>query len=281
MADSEWKKAWRLLIRRPTALVGLFLILVFAIMAIFAPWIAPYGYQEQFRRDNLQGPSSKYLLGTDELGRDTLSRIIYGSRISFSVGLIAVGIGVVLGLILGSISGYLGGWVDYCIVGLIDMVYSFPILLLAIALTAILQPGIQSAMIALGLVSWPIYARIVRSQFLSFREREFVESARALGANHIRIIIRHILPNILGPVLVVASLGMGVAILVEASLSYIGLGAQPPQPSWGSMLNAGRNFMYQAPLMSIAPGMAIVLLVLSFNLFGDALRDALDPKLRK
>ncbi len=270
---------WHRLARRGTARVGLVILLVFAGVAVFAPRVAPHGYAVQHRDRILEGPSRDFPLGTDRLGRCVFSRVVWGTRISFTVAVVAVGIGATLGTVLGAVSGYKGGRLDYLVVGLVDLVWSFPTLLLAIALTAILTPGLGSVMIALGLVTWPQYARVVRGQFLAYKQKEFVEAARAAGASDFRVIWRHIFPNSLSPLIVVATLDMANAILVEATFSYLGLGAQPPQPSWGSILSMGRDFIYQQPLLSIAPGIAIMLVVLGFNLVGDALRDALDPKL--
>lgn len=253
----------------------------FLLVALLAPWLAPHHYRDQDRRSVLEGPSLQYPFGTDRTGRCVLSRIIYGSRISIMVGFVAVGIGMFLGIILGSIAGYVRGWVDYVILGLIDITWSFPTMLLGIALTAILQPGLRSVIIALGLVTWPQYARVIRGQFLTLREKEFIEAARALGIRDVEIMWRHILPNAIAPVIVVATMGMATAILVEATFSYLGLGAQPPQPSWGAILSAGKDFMYLQPWMSIAPGVAIMLLVFGFNLLGDAIRDAFDPRLKE
>lgn len=268
------------LAKRKTVLAGAIIVFFFFLTALFAPLLAPYHYRTTDMDNVLAPPGGKHLLGTDELGRDVLSRIIYGAQISLLAGVIAVGTGLLIGLVLGAVGGYLGGIVDYCIVGLIDVVWSFPVILLAITLVAILQPGFTSAMIALGLVTWPSYARVVRGQVLALKEREFVEAARALGCSHSRIIFKHILPNTLSPVIVMASLGFGNAIIVESTLSYLGLGAQPPKPSWGSMLSTARSFIYQAPWLTIIPGLAIILVVLGFNLFGDGLRDILDPRLR-
>lgn len=267
--------------KRKTAIVGIVLVILFILVAIFAPFLAPHHYRDQNRRNILEGPSLQFPLGTDRTGRCVLSRIIYGSRISIMVGLVAVGIGMFIGVILGSIAGYVRGWVDYIILGLIDITWSFPTMLLGIALTAILRPGLRSVIIALGLVTWPQYARVIRGQFLSLREKEFVEAARALGVKDLGIMWNHILPNAIAPVIVVATMGMATAILVEATFSYLGLGAQPPEPSWGAILSAGKDFMYLQPWMSIAPGIAIMLLVFGFNLLGDAIRDAFDPRLKE
>lgn len=252
-------------------------MLVFLVVAALAPWIAPYHYKTQNLNEVLFPPSPNHVLGTDEFGRDILSRIIWGSRISLSVGLIAVGIGATVGTILGSVAGYWGGWAGLLIVAAVDIVWSFPTILLAIGLVAVLKPGLTSAMIALGFVTWPQYARVMRAQVLSLREKDFVEAAKSLGASDWWVLVRHIVPNAISPILVLATLGMASAILVESALSYLGLGAQPPAPSWGAMLSSGRNFIYRAPWMTIVPGLAIVLVVLGFNLCGDALRDAMDP----
>jgi peptide/nickel transport system permease protein len=274
------RQALRHLYRRKTALVGVLIILLFLLTATFAPWLAPHDPLAQNLMDTLKPPSLQHPFGTDDLGRDLLSRVIYGSRISLAVGVIAVGIGLVVGITLGAVAGYWGGRWDYVIIAIADTVWAFPEILLAIGLVAILQPGLGSAMIALGIVTWPQYARVARGQFLALREREFVLAARSLGAPDLRIIRQHMLPNAISPLIVLASMGMAGAILVEASLSFLGLGAQPPQPSWGSTLAAGRNFIHMAPWMTIFPGLAIMVTVLGFNLLGDALRDILDPHSR-
>ncbi|HHY95732.1 MAG TPA: ABC transporter permease [Firmicutes bacterium] len=272
---------WRRLRRSKAAMGGGLLVLLLLVVALLAPWIAPYYYADQNLDIVLQPPSPAHPLGTDDFGRDVLSRIIYGSRISLLVGTVAVGIGASLGIFLGAAAGYFGGWVDHLVIALIDIAWSFPTILLAIALVAVLQPGLTSAMVALGLVTWPSYARLMRGQVLALREKEFVEAARAVGAPAWRILGRQIIPNALPPIIVMATLGMADAIIVESTLSYLSLGAQPPQPSWGSMLNAGRTFMYHGPWLTIFPGLAILFTVLGFNLFGDALRDAMDPHLKR
>jgi peptide/nickel transport system permease protein len=260
---------------------GAAIVLLLVVVAAAAPWVAPCHFADQNLDGVLQPPSRAHPLGTDDFGRDVLSRIIYGSRISLSVGVVAVSIGAGLGILLGAAAGYLGGWVDHLVVALIDIAWSFPTILLAIALVAVLEPGLTSAMVALGLVTWPSYARVMRGQVLSLREKEFVEGARAMGASSWRIVARHLIPNAIPPMIVMATLGMADAIIVESTLSYLGLGAQPPLPSWGSMLNAGRTFMHRAPWLAVFPGLAIMLTVLGFNLFGDALRDALDPRMKQ
>lgn len=280
-ANGQLARVWKQLWRRKAAMGGAALVLLLVVVAAIAPWLAPFHYAEQNLDEVLLPPSRGHPLGTDDFGRDVLSRIIYGSRISLSVGVVAVSIGAGLGIVLGAAAGYLGGWVDHLVVALIDIAWSFPTILLAIALVAVLEPGLTSAMVAVGLVTWPSYARVMRGQVLSLREKEFVEGARAMGASSWRIVARHLIPNAIPPMIVMATLGMADAIIVESTLSYLSLGAQPPLPSWGSMLNAGRTFMYRAPWLAVFPGLAILLTVLGFNLFGDALRDALDPRMKQ
>jgi len=280
-ADGQLGRVWKQLWRRKAAMGGATLVFLLLVVAAAAPWLAPFHYAEQNLDEVLLPPSREHVLGTDDFGRDVLSRIIYGSRISLSVGVVAVSIGAGLGIVLGAAAGYLGGWVDHLVVALIDIAWSFPTILLAIALVAVLEPGLTSAMVALGLVTWPSYARVMRGQVLSLREKEFVEGARAMGASSWRIVARHLIPNAIPPMIVMATLGMADAIIVESTLSYLSLGAQPPLPSWGSMLNAGRTFMHRAPWLAVFPGLAILLTVLGFNLFGDALRDALDPRMKQ
>jgi peptide/nickel transport system permease protein len=270
----------RRLLRRKAAVVGGSIILVVLLGAILAGVFAPYAPDKQDLNAAFEAPSAVHLMGTDDFGRDIWSRVVYGSRVSLAVGVIAVGIGATVGIPLGAVAGYRGGWFDHLVVMVIDITWSFPTILLAIALVAVLKPGLMSAMIALGVVSWPSYARVVRSQVLSLKTKEFTLAAAAMGARPGRILFRHILPNALSPVIVMVTLGMADAILVESTLSYFGLGAQPPTPSWGSMLAAGRNFMAQAPWMSFIPGVAIILVVLGFNLAGDSLRDVLDPHMK-
>jgi len=259
---------------------GLILIMLLLLVAAIADSLAPYGYDEQSLREALTPPSPVHLLGTDEFGRDILSRIVYGSRISLQVGIIATGIAATLGVAMGAVAGYFGGKLDYLINALIDISWAFPTVLLTIFLVALMGPGLVNVMIAVGLVYWGAYARVVRGQVLSLREREFVAAARLIGAGHSRIILRHILPNVLAPVIVMFTLGMGDAILIEATLSFLGMGAQPPTPSWGSILSSGRSYLRMAPWVTLFPGLAIMLTVLGFNLLGDGIRDATDPRLK-
>jgi peptide/nickel transport system permease protein len=265
----------------PLAAMGVVLVAIFVICALFASWIAP---QDPARIDlptRLTGPSSTHWCGTDELGRDILSRLIYGSRISMLVGSCVVAASLALGLIVGSIAGYYGGRIDRFVnVVVMNAFLSFPGILLAIAFVAFRGPGIFNLVLALSLGGWVGYARLVRAQVLAAREREFVEAARSLGASDLRVIVRHILPNIIQPIIVQAAIGMAGAILAEATMSFLGLGVPPPTASWGTMLNDGRAHLFDAPHLVIFPAMAVMLAVLSFNFIGDALRDFLDPRSR-
>jgi peptide/nickel transport system permease protein len=263
------------------AAVGLAIIALLVLCAILAPWISPYDPNRQRLLEALQGPSAEHLLGTDENGRDVLSRILYGARVSLSAGLISVSIALTLGVTAGLVSGYFGGKVDHVIMRCMDALLAFPTLVLALAITATLGPGLRNAMIAIGIVGMPIYSRLTRGQVLSVREREMVEAARTIGASHVRIMFRHILPNVTGPLIVQSSLSIAVAILAEATLSFLGLGVQPPDPSWGSMVSRGKDYLDMAPWLAFAPGGAILLAVMGFNFVGDAVRDALDPRLSR
>jgi peptide/nickel transport system permease protein len=265
----------------PLAAVGVVLVVVFVLCAIFAPWLAPYDPAQINLPMRLTPPSAAHWCGTDELGRDILSRLIYGSRISMLVGSCVVAASLFLGLIVGSIAGYYGGGIDRFVnVVVMNAFLSFPGILLAIAFVAFRGPGIFNLVLALSLGGWVGYARLVRAQVLGAREREFVEAARALGASDVRVIVRHILPNIIQPVIVQAAIGMAGAILAEATMSFLGLGVPPPTASWGAMLNDGRAHLFDAPHLVIFPALAVMLAVLSFNFIGDALRDYLDPRSR-
>jgi peptide/nickel transport system permease protein len=265
----------------PLAAIGVVLVIVFVIFAVFAPHIAPQDPASIDLPARLSVPSHAHWFGTDELGRDILSRIIYGARISMFVGSCVVAASLGLGLVIGSIAGYYGGAIDRFVnVILMNAFLSFPGILLAIAFVAFRGPGIFNLVIALSLGGWVGYARLVRGQVLAAREREFVEAARALGAGDLRIIVRHILPNIIQPVIVQAAIGMAGAILAEATMSFLGLGVPPPTASWGTMLNDGRAHLFDAPHLVLFPALAVMLAVLSFNFIGDALRDYLDPRSR-
>lgn len=265
----------------PLAAAGVVLVVIFVIFALFAPWIAPRDPASISLPARLDPPSSSHWFGTDELGRDILSRVVYGARISMLVGSCVVLASLALGLIIGSIAGYYGGAIDRFVnVVLMNAFLSFPGILLAIAFIAFRGPGIFNLVLALSLGGWVGYARLVRGQVLAAREREFVEAARALGASDLRIIGRHILPNIIQPVVVQAAIGMAGAILAEATMSFLGLGVPPPTASWGAMLNDGRAHVFDAPHLVLFPALAVMLAVLSFNFIGDALRDYLDPRSR-
>ena len=262
------------------AMVGLFFIGCLVFLAITGPWISPYNPLIPDPINRLKGPSAIHLFGTDSLGRDLLSRVIYGSRTSILIGLIAVSISLVPGTLLGLLSGFYGKKVDEPIMRFMDIMLAFPAILLAIFITAILGPSLLNTMIAVGIVYIPHYARIVRSSVLSLKEQEFVQAVRSIGGSNLRIIALHIFPNTIPPIIVYATLGMGTAVLQAAALGFLGLGAQPPTPEWGAMLSEGRQYIQMAPHVAAFPGLAIFTLVLGFNLFGDGLRDVLDPSLR-
>ena len=267
--------------RNPLAAIGVVLVVFFAICAVFAPWIAPADPAHINLATRLSPPSLAQVCGSDELGRDILSRIIYGSRISMLVGSCVVAASLAMGLIIGSVAGYYGGRIDRFVnVMVMNAFLSFPGILIAIAFVAFRGPGIFNLVFALSLGGWVGYARLVRAQVLAAREKEYVEAARALGANDLRILVRHILPNIIQPVIVQAAIGMAGAILAEATMSFLGLGVPPPTASWGTMLNDGRAHLFDAPHLVIFPAIAVMLAVLSFNFIGDALRDFLDPRSR-
>jgi peptide/nickel transport system permease protein len=250
------------------------------IAAVFAPLLAPYSPYQQHNVDQLIGPRSAFLLGTDEFGRDVLSRVLFGARISMEVALISVSIGLLGGGFLGLIASYYGGWWDLVIMRLADIIFAFPALLLAIAILALLGPSLANVMIAIGIIFVPIFTRVVRAAGMVLVHEPYVEASRACGAGDLRIMLRHVLPNAVAPIMVQTTLAISYAILSEAALSFLGLGAQPPEPSWGTMLNTGRGFMTFAPWTGIVPGAAIFLAVLGFNVLGDGLRDVLDPRMK-
>jgi peptide/nickel transport system permease protein len=258
-------------------------LLVFAVfvIAIFAPLIAPYDPSKIDIKNILVGPSSQHLFGTDDLGRDVLSRMIYGARVSLEVGFVAIGIATLIGILLGAVSGYYGGYIDSAIMRAVDIMLSIPTIFLVLAVIAILEPSIINIMVVIGLTSWMEPARLVRAEFISIKEREFVTAAHALGASDVRIIFRHILPNGLSPILVSATMGIGGAVLIESGLSFLGLGVQPPTPSWGSLLSSGKDNIEIAWWLSAFPGLAILITVLGYNLLGEGIRDALDPRQRE
>ncbi|HPE66886.1 MAG TPA: ABC transporter permease [Synergistales bacterium] len=272
---------WRRLRKNPLAMFGLFIVVLLIFFAITADVIAPYKYYEQNLINSFQSPSKEHLFGTDEFGRDILSRIIHGSRISLQVGLIAVGISVIFGGFFGAVAGYYGGRIDNLIMRGMDILLSIPSILLAIAIAASLGPGLYNMMVAVGISTTPQYARIIRGSVLSLRGQEFVEAAKAVGSSDTRIIMKHILPNCLAPIIVQSTLGVASAILTAAGLSFIGLGIQPPTPEWGAMLSGGREYIRDYAYMTVFPGLAIMITILALNFLGDGLRDVLDPKLKR
>jgi len=280
-ASGHWSQTWRQLKRDKAALFGGAVIVLLIFVAVFATALAPYDYTAQNMANRYAPPGGEHLLGTDHLGRDELSRLMVGARISLAVGLISVGIAVSFGVTIGAVAGFLGGWADIGLMWVMDLLLAFPGLLLAIAIASALGPSVTNAMIAIGIVTIPGFARQVRSQVLTIRGQEFVEAARTIGAGSIRIISFHIVPNVMAIVIVRATVALGFAILTEAGLSFIGLGAQPPEPSWGGMLNDGREALRRASYLATLPGLCIMATVLAFNLLGDGLRDALDPRLKR
>ena len=277
----RFKEIWQRLSKNKLAILGLIIIIVMILIAFFADFIAPYGYDEQDLTMAFQGPGNGHLFGTDEFGRDIFSRVVYGTRISLLIGFVAVAIAVVIGVLLGAISGYYGDKVDNIIMRLMDILLSIPQILLAIAIVAALGNGLFNLMLAVGLSSIPHYARIIRASVLSIKDQEFIEAAKAAGSSDLRIIFKHIIPNCLAPIIVQATLGVALAILTAAGLSFIGLGIAPPTPEWGSMLSSGRNYIRDDSYMTMFPGLAIVVTIFALNVLGDGLRDALDPKLKK
>jgi len=273
-------RTWRRLRHRVGALFGLAIVAFFVLIAFAAPWIAPHDPLATSWSEVRGAPSLAHLFGSDELGRDVLSRVIWGARASILAGVVSVSISLGLGVPIGMAAGYLGRWVDALISRITDAMLACPFLILAIALAAFLGPSLTNAMIAIGISATPVFIRLTRAQVLAAKSEDYVEAARALGNPHLRIALRHIFPNIVAPLIVQATLAIAAAVIAEASLSFLGLGQQPPAPSWGSMLNTARNYVDQAPWMAIWPGLSIFLLVLSFNLLGDGLRDALDPRHR-
>jgi peptide/nickel transport system permease protein len=265
--------------RNKLSVIGMVAILLLITTAIFAPFIAPYNPTAIDVHNVLSPPSKQHLIGTDDLGRDLLSRIIWGSRVSLKVGFVAVGIAIMIGIIIGALSGFYGGWIDAVLMRFVDIMLAFPTFFLILAVISILEQNILTIMVVIGLTSWMDVARLVRAEFLSLKEKDFVSAARALGASDKRLIFRHILPNALSPVFVAATFGVAGAILIESGLSFLGLGVQPPEPSWGNILTAGKDNIEVAWWLSLYPGLAILITVLSYNLVGEGLRDALDPRL--
>jgi peptide/nickel transport system permease protein len=272
---------WRLIKEKPLGAFGGVIVLGLLLCALLAPWIATHPYDQTNVRNRLKPPSSQFYFGTDNLGRDIFSRIVYGARISVTVGFGAVSIGICLATIIGVGSGYVGGKADVLVQRLVDAQMAIPGLLLLLNIMAVLGPGLLNIILALGIVSAAGSSRIIRSAALSVKENQFVEAARAIGASHLRVILRYILPNIMAPIIIITTVSLGFVILIESALSFLGFGVPPPYPSWGEMLSgSGRSYMYKAPWMATWPGVAISLAVFGFNMLGDALRDLLDPRLR-
>jgi peptide/nickel transport system permease protein len=275
---SPGRRALRRLLRRRAAVFGAAVVLLFVLVAIFAPYLSPYDPIQTSWTTIRKPPSAAHWFGTDENGRDVLARMIWGARASLMAGVVSVSIALAVGVPTGMIAGYVGGWIDAFISRITDAMLACPFLILAIALAAFLGPSLFNAMIAIGITATPIFIRLARGATMAVKVEDYVEAARAVGNPHRRIAVRHILPNIIPPIMVQATLAIAAAIIAEASLSFLGLGQQPPEPSWGSMLNTAQRFIEQAPWMAVFPGLSIFVVVLAFNLFGDGLRDALDPR---
>ncbi|UCZ55415.1 ABC transporter permease [Bacillus shivajii] len=279
-AVSPWKEAYWQLRKNKLAIIGFIIILSFIIVAITAPFLTSYTYSSMNAADRLQPPSSQYWFGTDDLGRDIFTRIVYGARISLMVGFFAVTGALVFGTLLGVLAGYYRRWVDMLISRIFDIMLAFPSILLAIAIVAILGPSLQNALIAIAIINIPIFGRLVRSKVISISQEEYIMAAKAQGMKNGRILFHHVLPNSIGPIIVQATLGFGTAILEAAALGFLGLGAQAPTPEWGRMLSDARQYIQSAPWTVLFPGLSIMLVVLGFNMIGDGLRDALDPKMK-
>jgi len=277
---SQFREIWRRLKQNRAAIVGGIIVLLFVATAILAPWLSPYHPNEGDLTKRLKAPDREHLLGTDPLGRDLLSRVIYGARISLQIQLVAVVIAMVVGIILGMVGGYYGGTFDHLIMRLMDILLAFPGIFLAIAIIAVLGPGLTNLMLAAGIYSIPQFARIVRGSVLSLKEKEFVEAAKAVGEKDFNILFRYLLPNSMAPIIVQTTLRMATVLLTASGLSFLGLGVQPPTAEWGAMLSNARAYLITAPHVATVPGLAIMLVVMGFNLFGDGLRDSLDPRLR-
>jgi len=273
-------QVWRGLVRNRSAVVGLAMVLVLAIVGLLAPVISPYDPVRPVMRERLTPPTSQHWFGQDEMGRDILSRIIHGARISLTIGVVSVGVGMALGVPWGLLSGFFGGKLDLISQRLLDVLLAFPPIILVILVVTVLGPGLWNAMIVIGITSAPGYSRVVRGSTLALRDTEYVQAAQALGASNTRVILRHVFPNVMGPVVVLGTLYTATAILTAAGLGFLGLGAQAPTPEWGAMLSRGREYLRVAPHVSVFPGLAIFFSVLGFNLLGDGLRDAIDPRMR-
>jgi peptide/nickel transport system permease protein len=277
---SEWKRFYKIFFSRGMVIFGIVIIVIFILVAIFANLLAPYDPYATDMNSTLQNPSSAHWLGTDAVGRDTLSRIIFGTRTSLEIGLIVVGIGTVIGMTLGTIAAYFGGWVYVIIMRFIDALMCFPMIILALLIASMLGPGMKNVIIALTISLMPGYARLMCGQVLTVKENDYIIAARSLGASDLRIIMRHVVFNCLPPLIVQITMMLGATILAEAGLSFLGIGIQPPTPTWGGMITNGRQYLTNHPILSLSPGLALMLVVFAFNIVGDGLRDALDPRLR-
>jgi peptide/nickel transport system permease protein len=277
---NELRRTLKVMIDRKVVAAGLVVTLVTIIVAIFAPWIAPYDPYDQDLKSIRLGPSSSHLLGTDRLGRDVLSRVIVGTRVSIMVGVVAVVIAGALGMTLGLLAGYFGGWINTIVMRFIDALLALPPMILILAIATLLGGGLRNVLIALGIGMMPTYCRLMCGQILSIKENDYITAARSIGASNWRLMLRHLLPNSFAPLLVLLTTNLGTAILLEASLSFLGIGIMPPTPTWGGMVNEGYEYLISTPLLSVAPGLVIFIVVLSVNMVGDGLRDALDPRLR-
>jgi peptide/nickel transport system permease protein len=272
---------WEMFYKNKLMLAGSGIVLLFFLLSLLAPWLAPYDFGQIDLTNVLASPSASHLFGTDQLGRDVLSRMIWGARISLKVGFVATGVAIIIGTILGAVSGYYGGWIDAAIMRFVDIMLCFPTFFLILAVIAFLEPSIWNIMIIIGLTGWMGVTRLVRADFITLKERDFVQAARAIGASDLRIIFLHILPNALASILVAATLGIAGAILTESALSFLGIGVQPPTPSWGNILTAGKDNIDIAWWLSLYPGLAILITVVGYNLLGEGIRDSLDPRLKK
>ena len=279
--ESQFVAVMKRLKRNRFAMIGLFVIIFLLLVAVFADVLAPYGYAEQDLTNTFQSPSWEHPCGTDKLGRDIFSRLIYGSRESLTIGFMSVIFAALIGLIIGAIAGYYGGFLDNLLMRFLDIYQSIPFILLSMVMVSALGASTVNTIIALSVSSIPIFARIIRSSFMTCRDQEYVEAAVATNANDFEIIFKHVLPNAISPLIVQVTMSLGMSILAASTLSFLGLGAQPPSPEWGTMISEGRNYLRNYPYLALFPGLAIMIAVLSFNLLGDGLRDALDPKLKK
>jgi peptide/nickel transport system permease protein/oligopeptide transport system permease protein len=277
---SEFRRIRRVMASRWVVVFGALSILLFILLALTAPWLAPYGPLEQDLMATLQPPSWRHLLGTDDLGRDVLSRILYGARISLLVGIVVVTIAGVIGMFMGLLAGYFGGWINAVIMRVNDALMSLPPIVLMLAISAVLGGGLKSILISVGIVLAPTYCRLMCGQILTLKESDFITAAHVIGAGNLRIMVRHLVPNAFPPLLVLVTINLGTAIMFEATLSFLGIGIAPPTAAWGSMVMTGYRYLLKNPVLSFAPGLSIMLLVLGFNMVGDGLRDALDPRLK-